>query len=60
MTRIADSPCLELYDHARDPGELRNVANSPEASALLARATAIMVDELMRVADDSTVPFYAA
>ena len=60
MTRIADSECLELYDHAADPGEQHNLAQSPEASALLARATAIMVEELMRVTDGSTVPFHAA
>ncbi len=60
MTRIADAECLELYDHAADPGEQRNVAHSPEAAALLARATSIMVEELMRVTDGSTVPFHAA
>jgi len=60
LTRIAGSPCAELYDLGLDPGEQVNIAESPEAAQLLARATSIMADELMSVADASVVPFHAA
>ena len=60
LTRIAGSPRAELYDLGLDPGEQVNIAESPEAAELLARATSIMADELMSVADASVVPFHAA
>jgi arylsulfatase A-like enzyme len=59
-TRIAGTPISELYDLRADPGEMVNRANDPTASELLSSATSVMVDELMRVVDDSKVPFHAA
>ena len=41
----------ELYDHATDPGELRNLAETPEAAAVLQRMRRRMV-EWMRNTDD--------
>jgi arylsulfatase A-like enzyme len=60
LTRIAGSPSTELYDLSSDPGERLNLAGSTESAELLARATSIMVGELMAIADDSVVPFHAA
>jgi len=41
----------ELYDHAADPGELRNLAETPEAAPVLERMRRRMV-EWMRDTDD--------
>lgn len=59
-TRIAGTAISELYDLAADPQEMSNRAEDPSASALRQSANAVMVDELMRVVDDSKVPFHAA
>ncbi len=39
---------------------MSNKAEDPSASELRESANAVMVDELMRVVDDSKVPFHAA
>jgi arylsulfatase A-like enzyme len=59
-TRIAGTGISELYDLSTDPQEMSNKAEDPSASALRESANAVMVDELMRVVDDSKVPFHAA
>ncbi len=59
-TRIAGTPISELYDLRADPVEMRNRAEDPAAAPLRETANAVMVDELMRVVDDSKVPFHAA
>ena len=59
-TRIAGTLIAELYDLASDPDEMTNRAEDPAAVELLNSANSVMVDELMRVADDSKVPFHAA
>jgi arylsulfatase A-like enzyme len=59
-TRIAGTPISELYDLSADPGEMVNRADDPTAADLLSSANSVMVDELMRVVDDSKVPFHAA
>jgi arylsulfatase A-like enzyme len=59
-TRIAGNAGAELYDRQGDPGERVNLAAEPDAEALRTEANAAMVEELMRVADDSRVPFAAA
>ena len=60
LTRIVGSRCTELFDLGLDPGEQVNIVDSPEAAELLSRATTLMLDELMSVADESVVPFHAA
>lgn len=60
LTRIAGTPITELYDLDADRGERMNLADDPDAADLLARGNSAMVDELMRVVDDSVVPFHAA
>jgi arylsulfatase A-like enzyme len=59
-TRIAGTPISELYDLSADPVEMSNRAEDPAAAPLRETANAVMVDELMRVVDDSKVPFHAA
>ena len=60
FTRVAGTSISELYDRGQDPLEMRNIAKDTHATELLADASACMVDELMRVVDDSQVPFRAA
>jgi arylsulfatase A-like enzyme len=58
LTEIAGQQTVELFDLTHDSNEMSNVAvSSPE---LLSRARAEMIDQLMRVSDDSVVPFNAA
>ena len=59
-TRIAGTAIAELYDLTSDPLEMTNCADSDSAVELRETANSIMVDELMRVVDDSKVPFHAA
>lgn len=59
-TRIAGDGEFELYDRKADPAERVNLADDPGADGLRNAANAAMVEELMRVADDSRVPFAAA
>jgi hypothetical protein len=59
-TRISGTSIAELYDLAADPLEMSNVAQDQSRGALLDTANSVMVDELMRVVDDSTVPLHAA
>lgn len=58
LTEIAGQGATELYDLRADPDERVNVAG--EDDALEAQAWRTMAQELMRVADDSVVPFDAA
>ena len=60
LTRIAGTPITELYNLSADRDERTNLAGDPEAAPLRDAANAAMVDELMRVVDDSVVPFNAA
>lgn len=60
MTRYAGLDEGELYDLAADPEELVNRFGDPGAATLRAQADSALVEELMRVADDSVVPFDAA
>ena len=57
-TRIAGTRIAELYNLGSDPDERVNLADVD--TALRRSADAAMVDELMRVVDDSAVPFHAA
>jgi hypothetical protein len=59
-TRIAGTAISELYDLRADPLEMSNRAEADSAGELRETANAVMVDELMRVVDDSKVPFHAA
>lgn len=59
-TRVAGTTISELYDLASDPLEMTNCADSDSAGELRETANAVLVDELMRVVDDSKVPFHAA
>ena len=59
-TRIAGTPISELYDLATDTHEMTNLAEAESAVSLRETANSVMVDELMRVVDDSKVPFHAA
>jgi len=59
-TRIAGTSISELYDLRSDPLEMSNCAGADTAGELREAANAVMVDELMRVVDDSKVPFNAA
>jgi arylsulfatase A-like enzyme len=58
LTEIAGQQTVELFDLTTDSDELSNVAS--DAPELLSHARAEMIDQLMRVSDDSVVPFHAA
>jgi len=58
LTEIAGQQTVELFDLRLDADESRNVSTS--SAELLSQARAEMIDQLMRVADDSVVPFHAA
>lgn len=58
LTQIEDLGITELYDLMADPEELVNLAGA--GTSLEAEALRVMVQELMRVDDDSVVPFDAA
>lgn len=60
MTRYAGLAEGELYDLAADPDETANLFADPAAAPLRAAADSALADALMRVADDSVVPFDAA
>lgn len=57
-TRISGTDVAELYDLRADPDERVNLVSSDPD--LRHEADAAMVAELMRVVDDSRVPFHAA
>lgn len=59
-TRIAGDDSAELYDRHSDPAERTNLADESDRTGLLDQANAVLVEELMRVVDDSRVPFSAA
>lgn len=59
-TRVAGTSIAELFDVVADPLEVHNLADSESGISLRAAADAVMVDELMRVVDDSEIPFHAA
>lgn len=60
LTEIAGHGITELYDLVADPEECVNLAADPAAAALLAEGRAAMLAEVLRIMDDSTVPFHAA
>lgn len=60
LTQIAGHGVTELYDLRTDPDEMCNLAHSPAAADLLAEGKAAMLDEVLRLIDDSIVPFHAA
>jgi arylsulfatase A-like enzyme len=59
-TRISGTSIAELYDLSADPHEMSNLAQDQSSNALRDTANSVLVEELMRVVDDSTVPFHAA
>lgn len=58
LTEIAGQDTVELFHLSDDADEMHNVA--AEAPELLSHARAELIDQLMRVTDDSVVPFHAA
>ena len=60
LTEIAGHGITELYDLVLDPEERVNLADDPAAAVLLAEGRAVMLAEVLRIIDDSTVPFHAA
>lgn len=58
LTEVLDQDLTECYDLATDPLELTNLAG--QGSAVEAHGRRLMVQELMRVVDDSRLPFDAA
>jgi arylsulfatase A-like enzyme len=60
LTEIAGHGITELYDLIADPHERVNLADEASAAALLAEGRAEMLAEVLRLIDDSTVPFHAA
>ena len=47
---------IELYDLARDPHELVNVADDPQYAAVRAQMFEVMAREMMLAADRSPLP----
>lgn len=60
ITIIPGHGISELYDLAEDPRETDNLAGRPEGADLLARAQGALLEELVRLFDDSSMPFHAA
>ena len=60
LSEISGHGIVELYDLQADPKECVNLAADPAAGALLAEGRAAMLAEVLRVIDDSSVPFHAA
>lgn len=60
LTRYFGAGEVELYDHAEDPGELRNVAGLPAYAALERRLTEALVTQMASLADEGTAPTAAA
>jgi len=60
LTEISGHGITELYDLQADPGERTNLAAEPAAAELLAEGRAAMLAEVLRIIDDSRVPFHAA
>lgn len=60
LTEIAGHGITELYDLESDPDELVNLAWDPAAAELLAAGRAAMLAEVLRIVDDSVLPFHAA
>jgi len=58
LTEIAGQQTVELFDLRNDADEMNNVGATN--ADLLSKARAEMIDQLMRVSDDSVVPFNAA
>lgn len=59
-TRLAGTTIEELYDLKSDSSEMSNLAADLDAVDLHQAATTALLDELLRVVDDSKVPFHAA
>jgi arylsulfatase A-like enzyme len=60
FTQIAGQGITELYDLRADPQELVNLASSADAADLLSSARAALLDQVVRLMDDSVIPFHAA
>jgi hypothetical protein len=60
FTQIAGQGITELYDLRTDPHELVNLASSADSAELLSSARAALLDQVVRLMDDSVVPFHAA
>jgi hypothetical protein len=60
LTQISGQGVIEMYDRRTDPAELHNLVNSPAGADLRAEGTTAMLDEVVRLIDDSVVPFHAA
>lgn len=60
LTEIVDAGVTELYDLVADPEERINLASDPSAAELLASGRQAMLQEVVSLADASSVPFHAA
>ena len=60
LTEIAGKGITELYDLRADPNELWNLANDVDSGELLSEARAVMLQEVLLLLDESSIPFHAA
>jgi arylsulfatase A-like enzyme len=60
LTLIAGQGIVELYDLRVDPHELVNLADEAEATELLAAGRAALLEQVVLLLDDTSVPFHAA
>lgn len=60
LTEIAGHGITEVYDLGADPDEQANLAADEDAAELLSRGRAAMLREVLRIIDDSTLPFHSA
>lgn len=58
LTEVLEQDATECYDLGADPLELANLAG--DGTAVEAQARRDLVQELMRVVDDSRIPFDSA
>lgn len=60
LTEIAGKGMTELFDLRTDPSELLNLAGDADSAELLSDARAVMLQEVLTVMDESSIPFHAA